>query len=298
MPYKKKSHRRRRKGGLKSLIKREIEKNEDRKVEKKRFLGLVGAEFDGGGRIWSIFGSQSGLQGGENPSGQFYITLFQGPSATGTNQTEHDASLGNVAIRNFPSNYNISMIGDEIYLENLYLRYRVYKTNAAADDTNVTVRVMCVETYDKLNAAASFELADILEYQHCNYTSGGLQWTGTVLSSINRRIVKRVYHDRTHIVNDSGLMGGVKFDTINLKLNKKLIATQKGATPASGLAMTSVEAPDGTISVPNPNTYVRSNQKILQTPHIYLLCFSDQPDDTGDEETAIQACWTLKYMDM
>lgn len=296
MPYKKKYNRR--KGGIKSLIKREIEKNEDRKVEKKRFLGLLGAEFDGGGRIWSIFGSQTGLQGGENPTSQFYITLFQGPSATGTNQDEHDASLGNVAIRNFPSNYNISMIGDEIYLENLYMRYRVYKTTTAVENQNVTCRVMCIETYDKLAPNESFELHDILEYQHCNYTSGGTQWSGTVLSSINRKIVKRVYHDRTHIVNDSGLMGGVKFDTISLKLNKKLIATQKGATPASGLNMTSVEAPDGTISTPNPNTYSRSNQKVLQTPHIYLLCFSDQPDDSGDEELAVQACWTLKYMDM
>ncbi len=296
MPYKKKSYRR--KGGLKSLIKREIEKNEDRKVEKKRFLGLLGAEFDGGGRIWSIFGSQTGLSGGEDPDDQFYITLFQGPSATGTNQDEHDASLGSVAIRNFPSNYIISMIGDEIYLENLFLRYRVYKTATAADATNVTTRVMCIETYEKLNPNESFELSKILEYQHCNYTSGGIQWSGTVLSSINRRIVKRVYHDRTHIVNDSGFMGGIKFDTINLRLNKKLIATQKGATPASGLAMTSVTAPDGTISVPNPNTYVRSNQKVLQTPHIYILCFSDQPDDSGDPEVAVQACWTLKYMDM
>lgn len=294
MPYK----RNKRSKGIKSLIKREIQRNEDRKVEKKRFLGILGESFDGGGKIWSLFGSSTGVAGGDDTTDQFYITLFQGPSATGTNQNESDPSLGHAAIRNFPSNYNISMIGDEIYLENLFMRYRVYKTGAATENTNLTVRVMCVETYDKLAQDASFEISDILEYQHSNYTDGGAQWSGTVLSSINRQIVKRVYHDRTHIVNDSGQMGGVKFDTIKLRLNKKLIAVQKGQTPASGLAMVSVEDPSGVISTPNPNAYVQNNQKILLTPHIYLLVFSDQPDDSGDEKTAVQACWTLRYTDM
>ncbi len=299
MPYKKKYRSNRRKGGLKSLIKREIEKNEDRKVEKKRFLGILGESFDIDGHCWSIFGASTGVAGAGTPSDQFYITLFQGPSATGTNQPEHDANTGDSIIENFPSNYNISMIGDEIFLENLFLRYRVYKTADADPDRNYTVRVMCIETYDRIENGASLQRSTFLEYQHADYGSGGTTWTGCVLSNVNRQIVKRVYHDRVHIVNDKGLMGGVKVDTISLKLNKKLIATQKGATPASGLAMTSVEAPDGTISVPNPNTLVRSGQKILQTPHIYLFAFSDQPNVIGVRPAiAIQSCFTLRYTDM
>lgn len=63
--------------------------------------------------------------------------------------------------------------------------------------------------------------------------------------------------------------------------------------------MTSVEAPDGTISVPNPHAYVRNNQKIIQTPHIYLFAFSDQPDVIGTRPGIdIQSCFTLRYMDM
>ncbi len=297
MPYKKKYNRRRRKkGGLKSLIKREIEKNEDKKVEKKRFLGLIGSTFDLGGRIWSIFGSQSGLASGQDPDEDFYITLFNGTSATGTNQDEVLPSQGTAAIRNYPSNYNISMIGDEIYLESLFLKYRLFKTPTAPVEDNITCRVMCVETYDKL-PDTDFDLDMLLEYQHVNYTSGGTAWSGSVLSSVNRQVVKRVFHDRIHIVNDAGMMGGTKFDTIHLRLNRKLIAVNKGKTPSTGLAMVSVEAPDGTISVPNPNTYVHNGLKTLQTPHIYLLCFSDQTD-TDPDDTAIQACWTLRYTDM
>ncbi len=297
MPYKKKYKSRRRKGGLKSLIKREIEKNEDRKVEKKRFLGLIGSTFDVGGRVWSIFGAQAGMGGGETPDADFNITLFNGPSATGTNQEEADATIGNVALRNFPSNYNISMIGDEIYLENLFLKYRLYKTSTAPNNDNITCRVMCLETYDKLPDSVAFEMSSVLEYQHVNYTSGGAPWSGIILSSINRQVVKRVYHDRIHIVNDTGMLGGTKFDTIHLRLNRKLIAVNKGLTPATGLAMTSVEDDAGDISNPNPNTLVRAGQKTLQTPHIYLFCFSDQVDGDPDD-TAIQACWTLRYTDM
>ncbi len=295
MPYKRSS--RKKKSNLKAIIKKEIERNEDRKVEKKRFLGLLGQTFDLGGRINSIFGSSSGLPGGGNPDAQFYITLFQGPSATGTNQGEHDASTGTSAIRNFPSNYNISMIGDEIYLENLYMKYRVYKTPDAPADLNITCRVLCVELYDKL-PSTQFELSSIFEYQHINYESGGNIWNGAIMSSINRQKVKRVFHDRTYVVNDRGTLGGVKVESMFLKLERKLIATQKGDTPASGLNMVSVESPGGTISEPNPNTYSRANQKELQTPHIYMLYFNDQPDDTPDPYTAIQACWTLRYSDM
>lgn len=296
MPYKKKYNRRRRKGGLKSLIKREIERNEDKKVEKKRFLGLIGTTFDVGGRVWSIFGAQDGLSGGDTPDADFNITLFNGTSATGTNQDEADASLGNVALRNFPSNYNISMIGDEIYLETLFLKYRIYKTPTAPNNDNITCRVMCLETYDKL-PDIPFEMSSVLEYQHVNYTSGGTPWSGIILSSINRQVVKRVFHDRIHIVNDTGMLGGTKFDTIHLKLNRKLIAVNKGLTHATGLAMVSVEDDVGDISTPNPATYVASGQKTLQTPHIYLFCFSDQVDGDPDD-VAIQACWTLRYTDM
>ncbi len=273
-----------------------IDRNEDKKVEKKRLLGLIGNDFNLGGRIWSLFGSQTGMEGGENPTSQFYITLFNGTSATGTNQLAGDATAGTAALRNFPSNYNISMIGDEIYLENLFMKYRVYKT-AAAPDGNVTARVLCVETYDKL-PDVPFELSSIFEYQHVDYTDAGAIWSGTILSSIDRKKVKRVFHDRVHIISNQGLLGGVRVEKMFLKLERKLIATQKGATPASGLNMVSVQSPGGTISVPNPNAYVQNNQKVLQTPHIYFLVFNDQADDGSPSHTEVQACWTLRYSDM
>lgn len=288
MPY------RNRKKGLKAIIKREINKNEDKKVEKKRFLGLLGADFDNTGRIWSIFGQQNGLQGGDTPDAPFYLTLFNGTSATGTNQLEDDPSLPNVAIRNFPSNYNIAMIGDELYLENLYLKYRIYKTATAAAG-NVTCRVMCLETYNPIDPSIAFELNAIFEYQHFDYTVGGVPWNGSILSSINRRIVKRVFHDRTLVVNNTGTLGGVKTESIHLKLNRKLIATNKGLGPASGMNMTAVISPGGTVSVPHAATYAQ--QKVLRTPHIYFIVLNDQSDD-DDEQTAIQSCWSLKYTDM
>lgn len=296
-------YKRRQKKGLKSLIKREIEKNEDKKVEKKRLLGVAHKDINRAGHAWSFVGVESGVSGNDAIPNNFNIVLFQGVGGQATNQNVVQENVTTL-LKNFPSNYNLAMIGDELYLEDMYLKYRVFKNSAAATpNVNVTIRVMVVELYDKLgyvfdNAVNTFQMSNILEYQICDYMDGLTLWTGGVMAPINRRRVKRVFHDRTYNVCDNGGYGGTWDKSVRIPLNRKLIAPSTVQNAANGRNAAPINVATGGIGLPLAEMQVVKQQKELLSPHIYLICFTDIDDIGDDGPVNIQATWSLRYTDM
>ncbi len=287
-------------GRLKSVIKSAIRQNELKKVERKRLLGILGQDISIKGHFWSMFGRQSGQVGQDSTTPlkhEFEIVMFQGVSAVGTNQTQfdnEDATFASV-MNNYPSNMNLSMIGDECFIESATIRYRLYNTSVLQ---NYTARVCIIETYTALESTL---LSEVFEYPHVNYKSGVAPWTGRVLASINRRRVKRVYHDRTYNVTASAEPNAILSRVVHLRINKKLIAPVAIPTQSSGFselnvgnALTTLKPlPDGL------NPYPEAQQKELLTPHIYIFCMTDEvvADPTATADVSIQACWSVRYTD-
>ncbi len=278
-------------GRLKNVIRNEIQKNENKKVETKRLLGLLGETVSRGGRFWSMFGDQSGIVGAAVSNPSFEIVLFQGVSAVGTNQQIFNNAVATSAsaLVNYPSNMNLSMIGDECYLKSASLKYRLINSGAQ----NRTARVCVFELYDQLTAA---ELEMFFEYPHINYKDGLLPWTGGILSSVNRRRVKRVYHDRTYNVTARNEPNAILSRSVFIPLNKKLIAPVLNPKQVAGFSQVKDSAGDTPLPT-GASPYPETQQKELLTPHIYIVVFTDE---TGDEpyDVAIQACWTVRYTDM
>lgn len=300
MVYKKRSSKK----NIKSLIKREILKNEDKKVEKKRMLGVLHENIDRLGHAWSFVGLSDGAIGNVAITGNFNVVLFQGVGGVATNQ---DVVLENTAspLRNFPSNYNLAMIGDELYLEDMYMKYRVFKnSNAASVGKNLTIRVMVVELYDKIgyvfdDSQNFFRLSNVLEYQVINYEEPiGTPWTGGIMAPINRQRVKRVFHDRSYNVTDNGEYGGMWSSSIRIPLNRKLIAPSVVYQATSGRNAAPINESGGGTGLPLASLAVNKQQKELLTPHIYIIAFCDTETIGGDGPISLQATWSLKYSDM
>lgn len=282
-------------GRLKSVIRNEIQKNENKKVETKRLLGLLGQTVSRGGRFWSMFGDQSGITGATIANPQFEISLFQGVSAVGTNQTQFEnvSATSMTAVKNYPSNMNLSMIGDECYLKSASLKYRLVNNGVE----NRTARVCVFELYDILPAA---ELEMFFEYAHVNYKSvpSGALWSGGILSSVNRRRVKRIYHDRTYNVTAANEPNAILSRSVFIPLNKKLIAPVLNAKQVSGFSQVKDSAGDTPLPT-GASPYPETQQKELLTPHIYIVCFTDEVEDDPElMDVEIQACWTVRYTDM
>lgn len=275
-------------GRLKSVIRNEIQKNENKKVETKKLLGLLHSDISRNGKFWSMFGDTAGITGGEVNTPSFEITLFQGVSAVGTNQQQFNNAVATSAsaLVNYPSNMNLSMIGDECYLKSASLKYRLINSGA----TNRTARVCVFELYDILPAA---ELEMFFHYAHVNYKDGVPLWSGGILSSVNRRRVKRIYHDRTYNVTARNEPNAILSRSVFIPLNKKLIAPVLNAKQVSGFSQVKDSAGDTPLPT-GASPYPETQQKELLTPHIYIVCFTD--DGTTDVE--LQAAWVVRYTDM
>lgn len=262
MVYKKRSKR-----SIKTLIKREILKNEDKKVEKKRMLGVIHKDIDRAGHAWSFVGLSAGAEGDLAITGNFNVVLFQGVGAVATNQNVALENTGAI-LRNFPSNYNLAMIGDELYLEDMYLKYRVFKNPAAGSAGKIlTVRVMVVELYDKIgyvfdDSQNFFKLSNVLEYQIIDYEQpAGTPWTGGIMAPINRQRVKRVFHDRSYNVTDNGVYGGMWSSSIRIPLNRKLIAPSTVNQSASGRNAAPINESGGGVGLPIAALQVSKHKK-------------------------------------